>query len=95
MRRALRPRHDPVVAYGIVRGRHQGDRGVSPRDWSMLMRHYRNAYLELVRSSGVFADDELVVCRRFIDWVFDRIEDGFLRGHGEAIPQLLPAEDSA
>lgn len=86
------PRHDPVVAYGVVRGRLQGVRGVSPADWSRLMRYYRNAYVELVRSSGSFGEDELIVCRRFIDWVFDRMEDGFGRGYHDATGLPAPLE---
>lgn len=88
------PRHDPVVAYGIVRGRFQGRRGVLPEDWSRLMRLCRQAYLELVRTCGSFREDELAACRRFLDWVFDRLEDGFHRGHRQQVShEARTAED--
>ncbi len=70
------PRHDPVVAYGILRGRTQRDRGVLPEHWCALLRIYRHAYVELVKAVDL-PPDEALICRRFIAWVFDRMEDGF------------------
>jgi hypothetical protein len=71
------PAHgDPVIAYGVVRGRAQLGRGVAAASWREFMDVYHRAYVELVRSAG-FEEDELDICIRFLDRVFERIEAGF------------------
>lgn len=74
---------DPVVAYGILRGQRHRSHGVVAADWHALMRHFRDAYVELVESAGLGEDDE-EVCRQFLHGVFDRFERGFTQGYAEA-----------
>ncbi len=73
------PRNDPVLAYGIVRGRVQNGRGVRPEDWTALIAHYRRAYLDLIASAGC-PPEESCACRDFLERVFDRLENGFALG---------------
>jgi hypothetical protein len=69
-------RHDPIVAYGVVRARTHSPRGVTPQLWLGLLRLYRRAYIDLL-ALGDFEEGARLVCERFIDRVFDRFEEGF------------------
>jgi hypothetical protein len=76
---------DPVVAFGMLRGRRHRANGVRSADWHALMRHHRAAYVGLIESSG-FDEDEEEVCRFFLQGVFDRFERGFAKGY-EEVPE--------
>jgi hypothetical protein len=71
-----RARHDPVVAYGVVRARTHSPRAVTPEKWAGMLTCYRGAYLDLL-DSAEFNDASRAVCARFIDRVFERFESGF------------------
>lgn len=73
-------RNDPVVAYGIIRGRRHCSHGVAASDWHALMRHHRAAYIDLIAEAG-FDEGAEEICQRFIHRVFDRIERGFRQGY--------------
>lgn len=87
------PAHkDPIVAYGVVRARIHRDRGADPYAWTVLVRYFRRAYLDLLDASDL-EGVELLVCHRFMHRVFDRFEAGFRQGYGT--PLSVGDEDAA
>jgi hypothetical protein len=70
-------RHDPVVAYGVIRARTHGPRGVGAGQWLSFLQCYRMAYQDLLLLRGSLEPDCAFVCGRFIDRVFDRFAAGY------------------
>ena len=68
---------DPAAAFGVTEARRHRERGVDLSMFLGLMKYYRQAYQDLISSSG-FDDGARRACHRVVTLFFDRMEIGFV-----------------
>lgn len=68
---------DPVAAFGVAEARRHRERGVDLGMFLGLMKYYRQAYQDLISSSG-FEGDARRDCHRVVTLFFDRVEMGIV-----------------
>lgn len=67
---------DPVARFGAVEARHHRERSGTPAAFQRMVRHYRQAYIELLANGGVSEEDR-DRCRLFLEYFFERLLLGF------------------
>ncbi len=68
--------NDPVAAFGVLEARLHRSRGITLPMFLGLMKYYRQAYIDCVRSE--FSGEKGERFRTYVDRVFEHIEIGFV-----------------